>query len=119
VQLCGGGTGVDSCWVPTHRELPVDTGRRWRTGRGWRGPQKVALALLIATIAGGAIVGLEDVGERGHIVVDSPHDGLPGAYVAVPGSWHWRWVPVKNPLPGGPRYVRERYRTIHYVPAAP
>jgi hypothetical protein len=70
-------------------------------------------------MAGAAIVGLEDVGERGHIVVGSPHRGLPGAYVAVPGPWHWRWVPVKTPLPHGPRYVRERYRTIRYLPAAP
>lgn len=64
-------------------------------------------------------MGLEDVGERGHLVIGSPTHALPGAYVAVPGPWHWRWVRVKNPLAGGPHYVRQRYRTIRYVPATP
>ncbi len=100
--------------MPTHRELPLDTGKRRRTGL-----RKLGVALLIAAIAGAAVVGLEDVGERGHVVVGSPGHALPGAYVAVPGPWHWRWVPVKNPPPHGRRYVRQRYRTIRYVPAAP
>lgn len=102
--------------MPTHRELPLDTRRRWG---GWTALRRLLLALVVATVAGAAIVGLTDVGERGQLFVGSPHSGLPGAYVAVPGPWHSRWVPVKNPMPGGPRYVRQRYRTIRYVPAAP
>jgi hypothetical protein len=73
----------------------------------WTRPRKVATALLVAAVAGAAIVGLEDVGERGHLLVGSPGHTLPGAYVAVPGPWHWRWVRVA------------RYRTVRYVPAAP
>jgi hypothetical protein len=28
-------------------------------------------------------------------------------------------VQVRNPPPGSPRYIRQRYRTIRYVPTAP
>jgi hypothetical protein len=82
-------------------------------------PRSVAAALAVASLAAVVIVGLVDPGERGHVFVGTPHHSLPGAYVAVPGPWHWRWVRVKNPPHGSPRYVHERYRTIRYTPAVP
>lgn len=48
-----------------------------------------------------------------------PHGALPGAYVAVPGPWRWRWVRVLHPPPGSPHFVRQRYRRIKYVSATP
>jgi hypothetical protein len=44
---------------------------------------------------------------------------LPGAYVARVGPWHYRWVAVRNPPPGTPARVRQRYRIVHYVAVAP
>lgn len=60
-----------------------------------------------------------DLGPTGTAGAQPVHTTLPGSYVAVPGPWHWRWVKVENPPPGTPRYIRQRYRTIRYVPAAP
>jgi hypothetical protein len=71
------------------------------------------LCALIAGIA--ALVQFSHVG----VEFGAPHGAKPGAYIAVPGSWHSRWVLVKDPPPGTPRYVRQRYRTIHYVSATP
>lgn len=42
---------------------------------------------------------------------------VPGAYVAVPGAWHTRWVRVVDPPPGTPAFVKQRYQVIHYVGA--
>jgi hypothetical protein len=74
----------------------------------------VVLCVLIAGIAGVIRFG----GNEG-IGIGTPHSALPGAYVAVPGPWHWRWVRVEHPPPGTPHYIRQRYRTINYVSATP
>jgi hypothetical protein len=99
--------------MPTHRELPLDRG----SGRRWNAPTKFAFGLLAVSAAAAAIVSLAHHREHGHLPLGAPHHTLPNAYIAVPGRWHWRWVPVKNPPPGSPHRVRERYRTIRYVPA--
>jgi hypothetical protein len=56
---------------------------------------------------------------HGRVGIGAPHSTLPGAYVAVQGPWHYRWVRVINPPPGTPAYVRQRYRTIRYVAQTP
>jgi len=73
--------------------------------------------ILCALIAG--IAGISQVSGHSGIGMGDEHGRLPGAYVAVPGPWHWRWVRVENPPPGTPHYVRQRYRTIKYVSATP
>jgi hypothetical protein len=47
--------------------------------------------------------------------IGDSHGRPPGLYIAVPGPWRWRWVPVLDPARGGPRYVHQRYRIIKYV----
>lgn len=104
--------------VPTHRELPLGRNERLRRrrneGRGLRRalPIVLVLGLLVA-----AVLERTEVVGRTHVAVEGASHNLPGAYIAVPGPWHSRWVPVKNQLPGLPRYVHERFRTIRYVPA--
>lgn len=61
----------------------------------------------------------QQLGVREPVRIDTPHSTLPGAYVAVQGPWHYRWVRVVDPHPGTPAYVRQRYRTVRYVTAAP
>lgn len=76
-----------------------------------------SVVVLCALMAG--IAGVIQFGGHGGDEIGGPHSALPGAYVAVPGPWHWRWVRVEHPPPGTPRYIGQRYRTIHYVGATP
>lgn len=128
--------------MPTHREFPWERDERNRRPRRQPAPvyasppptlaskrrrrrpgsQTVAKGLrsilLLAALA--ATIGLrfgafDNLGGFGNVVSHTLHRGTAGNYRAVPGPWRWRWVPVQNPPPGSPPYIRQRYRTIHYV----
>ncbi len=120
--------------VPTHEDFPWERdARRKRTrsgllpklsrsprlnrnpygrARGWR--RGVTLIFLVVAHASALHLNLE-----GALGINAPNAAVPGAYVAVPGPWRWRWVRIRNPPPGTPRFVRQRYRTIKYVSATP
>jgi hypothetical protein len=74
----------------------------------------VCVCILLAATA---FVHLQDA--HGPVGTGAPHNTLPGAYVAVQGPWRYRWVRVVDPPPGTPAYVRQRYRMVKYVAAAP
>jgi hypothetical protein len=103
-------------------------------GTGTVGRRLVTLFLVVAAIA--ALVGyarhgpinsgssqavLQTTTNRGDQITTTRGgtSTIPNGYVAEPGPWQWRWVRVDNPPPGTPLYVRQRYRTIRYVPASP
>jgi hypothetical protein len=70
-------------------------------------------ACVCILLAATAFVHLQ--GSHGPVGIGASHSTPPGAYVAVQGPWHYRWVRVVDPPPGTPAYVRQRYRTIRYV----
>jgi hypothetical protein len=93
---------------------------------GRSGRRLVTLFLLVVAIAGLVQYGRHGPSGSGglQVVTRTPTQSgtssrLPGAYIAEPGPWRWRWVRVENPPLGAPGYVRQRYRTIRYVPAIP
>jgi len=115
---------ADDCMrMPTNGDFPWERDERGkRSQRQLRRSRRVAglrTAMFSVLVAAGVagIVKFGVHGGRAGAGIGAPHGALPGAYVAVPGPWHWRWVRVKNPPSGTPHYVRQRYRTIRYVGA--
>jgi hypothetical protein len=122
VSIKSGWGADDAVSVPTHGDFPWERDERRR-----RSPRRLRLRRRMASVRTALIVCAVLVGVAAVIRLGAPSAGpgaghggqLPGAYVAVPGPWRWRWVSVKNPPPGTPRYVRQRYRVIKYVSATP
>lgn len=108
--------------MPTHRDEPWEHDRRARRSGGrWSGPRwpatrhvSNAMRLGMGVLALGTTAGVIHLSsQRG--ATASP----PATVMRETGPWKSRWVKVVNPATGGPRYVRERYREIHYVSATP
>jgi hypothetical protein len=108
--------------LPAKRRRPKRSWRlrrsRGRSFSGSRQPGRTrALACICLLLSAAALAQQLGVNTPGGIGVN--HTTLSGAYVAIQGPWRYRWVRVVNPPPGTPAYVRQRYRTIRYVAAAP
>lgn len=108
--------------MPTHGDFPWERDERRRySERRFRLPARIVrlrtVVVGFALIA--AVAGVIQFGGHGSAGIGGEQVSLPGAYVAVPGPWHWRWVRVENPPPGTPHYVRQRYRMVKYVSATP
>jgi hypothetical protein len=108
--------------MPTNGDFPWERDARARrprhhlsfyAGSVARGATRLAVVAVIAIVVITMALGARGGFDRG------AHAHVPGAYVAVPGPWHWRWVRVLHPPPGTPKYIRQRYRTIRYVGASP
>jgi len=65
--------------------------------------------------------GISVVGPNTYVIPRNtkPTTSLPSNVIAVPGPWQYRWVKVVNPPPGTPKYVRQKYRVVHYESVTP
>jgi hypothetical protein len=79
----------------------------WASAKPWR---LAMSAVLCGAVAANAL----GLWPSSPIVANRSRDALSTSYIALPGPWQYRWVAVRNPPPGTPSMVRERYRAVRY-----